>query len=446
MKTEESENIAQLTGKAVKESKSADIKEGAQELQFYGKERSIEDTVAINAAIDRIYGSFHCEEKEDIKGKVTDLLGTKDWNMAPGNTAEQVVFQTLRYFMETGGMIKDMIDNEAHEKTQKVMRYIDNVLYMRFKGGEEKIKKALDELNRLNRLQLEKDRKEDVEFSFKNHVLSYSVKDFGRYGYAVMADYGNKTDYVTSRLDGRQTVDRLNALSDEIRKYIGQDVKTAEKRMERKEKEWVGLGTGIYSEIQQHFAKKYIVDHLQKYFSNFFGNGVYNTELTETVESSAITDRDSAKKALRDIIMEGLESAERRQPGCLERCGIASIEDKAEKMASVLITQAEARFASIEARYNMEAADDNSEEKHYAFGKDVRVANPRLTDVQIILPVSKEYYITAKVNGKPMLRMPVTRAEVKAMAEGDLDIRAVAERKYARQIELAEKKGNGMKR
>ena len=73
MKTEESENIAQLTGKAVKESKSADIKEGAQELQFYGKERSIEDTVAINAAIDRIYGSFHCEEKEDIKGKVTDL-------------------------------------------------------------------------------------------------------------------------------------------------------------------------------------------------------------------------------------------------------------------------------------------------------------------------------------------------------------------------------------
>ena len=366
--------------------------------------------------------------------------------MAPGNTAEQVVFQTLRYFMETGGMIKDMIDNEAHEKTQKVMRYIDNVLYMRFKGGEEKIKKALDELNRLNRLQLEKDRKEDVEFSFKNHVLSYSVKDFGRYGYAVMADYGNKTDYVTSRLDGRQTVDRLNALSDEIRKYIGQDVKTAEKRMERKEKEWVGLGTGIYSEIQQHFAKKYIVDHLQKYFSNFFGNGVYNTELTETVESSAITDRDSAKKALRDIIMEGLESAERRQPGCLERCGIASIEDKAEKMASVLITQAEARFASIEARYNMEAADDNSEEKHYAFGKDVRVANPRLTDVQIILPVSKEYYITAKVNGKPMLRMPVTRAEVKAMAEGDLDIRAVAERKYARQIELAEKKGNGMKR
>ena len=350
MKTVESEHIVET----VKESRDAGIKEDGQELpgiNFYGRERSEKETFAIRSAIECLenVNSDLYQADVDINVIARKLLGAMTWDMEPQNTAEYVIYQTSHYLLSKAqeqhpgkleGYGVDNIEKEAHNMVKDVKDYVDNALYMRFNGGEERLKETLDELNRLNRLQLEKDRKEDVEFSFKNHVLSYSVKDFGRYGYAVMADYGNKTDYVTPRLDGRQTVGKLNAIAENIRKDIGQDVRTAEKRMEK---------------LHPEFSRQ----QMEAYTLGF----------------------------------------------------VAGQASQGEKV-----------------------------------GAAVKESNPKITDVQIILPVSKEYYITAKVNGKPMLRMPVTRAEAKAMAEGELDIRAVAERKYARQIELAEKKDNGMKR
>lgn len=78
-------------------------------------------------------------------------------------------------------------------------------------------------------------------------------------------------------------------------------------------------------------------------------------------------------------------------------------------------------------------------------GNMARLQESRLTDIHIFMPMGKEYYISAKLDGVRDVRMPITRKEAIELAEGKMDIRQMAEH-CLRNAEVQEKKGNGLKR
>lgn len=82
-------------------------------------------------------------------------------------------------------------------------------------------------------------------------------------------------------------------------------------------------------------------------------------------------------------------------------------------------------------------------------GREKEVAEQQrtvITDVHVNFPVSKDYYISAKINGRQMLRVPISRKEAMDLVEGNLDVMEVARKHYSKQIDTAEKHKAGLKR
>lgn len=315
-----------------------------------GLDRDREEIFAIESAVERLeqINADLYQADTDIRGAVCILLGDSHWDMAPDCTAENVIYTASLQLL---GMVHEQdrqrlegygIDNiagEAEMMTADVMSYVTNAAQVRFHGGEEMMGTALGELNRLNALLLEKGRREDPGFVLKDHVASYSVRDFGRYDYALVAADGTRTSYLTGKMSCQELTDRISDLAGQIRKEVGQEAAQAEERMKE-------LHPDFTAEQRQCYTMGFIAGH-----------------------------------ASHGRVLDA---------GMVEN-------------------------------------------------------SPRLTDVQVILPVSKEYYITAKVDGRQMLRMPISRQEAKAMAEGSLDVNRVAEQKYAQLLENFREKGKGLK-
>jgi len=191
--------------------------------------------------------------------------------------------------------------------------------------------------------------------------------------------------------------------------------------------------TAMYNEALMAKDHEYFLhEHVKSYSLTDFGDGAYAIKGSDGMRDDYVTPKIKAREVLAKI---------------------TDMEASMRKVIGAYIAEAKEAVQKNHPEY------DNRQQETYMLGfvagknsqelrrtEKVNQSSMRLTDVQVILPVSKEYYISAKVDGKQQLRMPITRQEAKSMAEGDLDLVKVAERKYARQMELVEKRDTSILR
>ena len=192
--------------------------------------------------------------------------------------------------------------------------------------------------------------------------------------------------------------------------------------------------TAMHNEALMAKDHEYLLhEHVKSYSLANLGNGNYAIKGGDGLREEFVTPNIKAREALGKIT--DMEASLLKEMGA----------DISASREAVLKSHPDYDTRQQETYMLGFVAGRNAGETRQA-AETARQANPRITDVQVILPVSKEYYITAKVDDRQMFRATITRQEAKSMAEGDLDLVKVAERKYARQMEQAEKRDNGLKR
>ena len=189
----------------------------------------------------------------------------------------------------------------------------------------------------------------------------------------------------------------------------------------------------LYDEMQMTKDPEYSFhSHAKSYWVKSFDDGMYSLMANDGIKDDYMSPKITAREVLARI--EGRREEIQKELGGIEK----EIDNTVTKNHPDFTKEQKHTFT-----LGFIAGKTSQEMKQ---AETLSKTNPRLTDIQVILPVSKEYYIKAKVDGRGMIRMPITREEVKAMTEGELDVHKVAEKYYARQLEMGEKKGNVLHR